>query len=159
MKTKVLGSILATLLFAAPAGAHTGPGATSVQWEALPCAVACSYWIDNGFTPCSQPFPPGTYDDVLTVPAPARDAGKIVVLQASIDPTIDWDLFLCSPGGDEKAYACGGGAECSTAGPVCYYGCHEDVSAPVAAGEQMVLRAYNWSDAFPATGAYWFKEI
>lgn len=163
-----LTTFVLTMAVASPSGAHTYPGATPVEWEALPCAVACSYWINNGFTPCSNPFPPGSFDDVRTAPAPEREEGKVIVLEATLDPVVDWDLFLCV-GNPPTDQTCTTG-ECVTIigepcdtplGPnhIVPAGCHEDASTPVSPGQTVILRAYNWSDPLPATGSYWFRII
>lgn len=149
-----------------PANAHTIPGATDVTYEALPCAVACAYWVNNGFTPCEVPFPPGSYDDVLTTPAPTAPPGRIIILEATIYPKIDYDLFACDSAPPYTQLSQGlqdWGAPCD-GGPLreddfLPLACHEDMSLPLMAGKQVILRAYNWSDVFPAPGQYRFVFI
>lgn len=168
MRAAVVSFALMLAAAPTPAGAHTYPGATPVEWEALPCAVACSYWVDNGYTPCAHPFPPGSFDDVLTAPAPGAP-GSVTVLEAVIDPAVDWDLFICV-GDPPTDQACPAGGECSSilgepcdnplgANHVAPVACHEDVSIPIAMGERVTLRAYNWSDPLPVSGRYWFTFI
>lgn len=151
---------------AQPAAAHSGPpGASEVTFEALPCAVACAYWLDNGFEACERPFPPGSYADHLTAPAPAPPEGKrVVVLEATIDPKVDWDLFLCESEPPHRGYPRGHilGEPCDNllgSNNLVPVGCHEDYSAPLKVGQTVILRAYNWSDPLPTTGRYWFTFI
>lgn len=152
------------LLAAVPAGAHTRPGATEVTFEGLPCAVACASWVDEGFFPCENPFPPGSYDDALTTPAPTPDPGRFVILTGTIDPELDWDVYFCESEPPYRELAQGANLDqqrCDTLGQnsAIPLGCHEDMSIPVRAGQTVIMRAYNWSDALPATGHYWFDEI
>ena len=161
----MVAAAVAVALLAAPAQAHTRAGATEVVFSgAVPCSVVCSYWIDNGFTPCEVPFPPGSYIDHITAPAPTPAPGKVVVLEATLDSEIDWDLFLCSNTTPPRETG-----KVTPVQPPCDnrlgqnhvvpIGCHEDHSTPMVAGQTVILRAYNWSDALPATGRYWFLSV
>lgn len=160
----VIFAIMLALSIGAPASAHELNG-TDVTFDgAIPCAVACSYWIENGFTPCEAPFPPGSYVDHLTSPAPAAPAGKIIVFEATLDPEIDWDSFFCANNAARTELPYGA---CLCLPPPCdvvvagmgVAGCHEDFSYPFVAGQQVIFRAYNWSDALPARGEYGFLFI
>lgn len=151
---------------AVPATAHTGSGMTNYTFTgAVPCAVACSYWVDNGFTPCEAPFPPGAYLDKTTPGAPTPGAGKIAVLEATLDVDIDWDSFLCAKTAAATELAQGAnilGDPCDNvlgANNLAPIGCHEDMSTPVTAGQQVTFRAYNWSDAGSAIGKSWVTII
>jgi hypothetical protein len=158
MKAVVAG--LLVLSFAAPANAHQITG-TEVTFDgAIPCSVACAYWVENGFSPCEQPFPPGSYVDHITSPAPSL-AGKKTFIQATLDPEIDWDMFFCRNDATRAELDPGMCAclppECQT--EVAYvvgFGCHEDFFHPLVAGQTTIFRAYNWSDAAPAIGRYNF---
>lgn len=155
---------VASLAVAPGARAHTvgGGGGEHEYFGAIPCAVACSYWVGNGFTPCERPFPPGSYLDHITNPAPAPPPGRhIIILEATLDAEVDWDLFLCrsSPPytellvGTGQLYEepCDNRVGDNSPLPI---GCHEDFSAVLVAGQTVIMRAYNWSDALPAMGRW-----
>lgn len=154
---KALLTGLVVLSLAMPASAHQIQGTEVIFDAAIPCTIACSYWIDNGFTPCEAPFPPGSYVDRLTTEAPSA-AGKITVLDATLDPEIDWDMFFCR--NDETRAELSPGAciclpaECQHEVGWITFGCHEDISAPVVHGQTVIMRAYNWFDVVPAMGRY-----
>lgn len=160
-RTSILVAIFMAWMSFAPAQAHRGADATAVSFAgAVPCALVCAYWVDMGFSACEKPFPPGSYVDHLTTAAPSRDPGKIVVLEATLDSEIDWDGFLCADevGNRELAQLTSYFGPCeSPLGP--WAGCHEDGSTPVVPGQRVIFRAYNWSDAPPATGHFWFFQV
>lgn len=136
-----------------------------VTFEALPCAAVCADWLaflncdieckdpDIYFQACDAPFPLWGYDDVaITAPENAR------VLMFESRPTVNWDTFICAPDGEELAvgpdcppYECDppGSGRVPIAAP-------ESLTILVRPGERLVLRAYNWLDAFPLTGTYTF---
>lgn len=159
--------ILLVTMSSSPVLAHVRAGATEVVFSgALPCTVVCSYWIDNGFTPCEAPFPRGSYIDHITAPAPTPPPTKVVALEATLDMEIDWDMFLCSNTTPPREIETGIGTPVqppcdNRLGPnnVIPIGCHEDHSTPVVAGQTVILRAYNWSDPLDATGRYSFTVI
>lgn len=158
--------IVALAMLAAPAQAHSGRGATRVVFSgALPCAIVCSYWVDNGFAACENPFPPGSYVDHVTVPAPAPQPTKVMVLEATLDQQVDWDHFLCSAPAPSRELASGAdilGEPCDYHYPpysLCVADVHEDSSTPVVEGQRVIFRAYNWVDALDARGQYWFIEV
>jgi hypothetical protein len=163
-----IGLLAASALFmAAPAQSHPVPanGGTYTFQGAAPCAVVCSYWVDQGFTPCENPFPPGSFLDKVTNAAPTPPTGKIIVLEATLDSTLDWDSFMCANNATKTELAQGAnilGEPCdnllgpNNAAPV---GCHEDMSTPITAGGTVILRAYNWSDAGPAIAKWGFTFI
>jgi hypothetical protein len=114
---------------------------------AAPCAIACSYWVDNGFAPCTNDFPPGTYSEVLTPPAPAVDG--ILVAAFEITPEVDWDSFACTYPEREEigrgANLLGGQCDLIIQ-PLFPLGCREWVGWVATPGAQYTLLAYNWSD-------------
>lgn len=162
--------LVASLLSVAqPAGAHTGPDEERWTATATPCATACARWLTPHFDPCAAPFPPGSFSDHLTRSAPALEAGKTaVILEVAMDSQIDWDVFLCSAAApfEERDAGTTGlyGVRCdgltnNFIWPV-QIGCHEDVSTPVAAGEQVIVRAYNSADPeMPAHLRAWFRHV
>lgn len=169
MRKTFIGLLAAGALFmAAPAQSHvisSSGGGTFTFQGAAPCAVACSYWVDQGFTPCETPFPPGAYLDKTTNGAPAPAAGKTVtVLEGTLDSTVDWDSFLCaSVAGAELAQGanilgepCDNLLGSNSLAPV---GCHEDLSTPRTTGQTTVFRAYNWSDVGPAPAVWHYLSI
>lgn len=172
---RTIAMVLAlTISAATAASAHTPPAGvvqdTSYLFPvgvtpdgALPCTVVCSYWIDNGFTPCENPFPPGSYLERVTAPAPAAPTGKVAVLEVTLDVEIDWDMFLCTspgrielPGDDILGEPCDNLLGENNVVPI---GCHENASAPVASGRQILIVVYNWSDVFDAHGRSWISFI
>lgn len=166
MRARVALAGLLVLVSVTPAGAHGVRQATPVTFSgAIPCAVACAYWVDNGFAPCENPFPPGSYVDALTAAAPTPAAGKVVVIEATLDMAVDWDSFLCESEPPYREIAQGAnilGEPCewwSPSGWLFPLGCHEDMSAPLRAGQTTIFRAYNFLDAPPAYGHYWFVII
>jgi hypothetical protein len=144
-----LVSIVAALMLlgalAGPARAQTQSG--TISWVP-PCAIACSYWIDNGFAPCANDFPPGTYGTV-DLPIATAVPGRAVIGDATIRPHIDWDGFICGPNGELVATGANLlGRPCDGLGvdsplPI---GCPETMTWVMAPGVQYTLLAYNWSD-------------
>ena len=148
-------------MLAMPAQAHQIEGTEVVFDGAIPCSVVCAYWIDNGFRACEVPFPPGSYVDHVTAPAPSAP-GKVVVLQTTLDPVIDWDSWLCTNDEVRTQISEPGtilGEPCDDLLRLVPIACHEDISVPVMAEQTVIFRAYNWSDAFPAIGRYGFTII
>ena len=162
MKIVAAAVLLALTTLATPAAAHDLNGTDVSFVGAIPCAIACASWVDNGFLPCEAPFPQGSYVDHVTHAAPSAP-GKVTVLEGTIDPVIDWDEYFCA--NDETRREMGQGANilgdpCSfMIGDILIGGCHEDMSTPVAPGQTVIFRAYNWSDALPAPGEYSFTLI
>jgi hypothetical protein len=160
------------ICIASPAQAH-GPrsgaqNVTAVTFEALvPCAIACATWVDlKMFSPCENPFPPGSYDEVLTAPAPAAPADRVALLEATIDPSVDWDMWLCAEQSPHVELAQGAnelGAPCDYDEPpwaaIYRVNCHEDAVLPLAEGERVIMRAFNVADPLPAPGRYWISFI
>lgn len=133
-------------------GAHAGEISREdgVFALAAPCAIACSYWVGNGFAPCESDFPPGSFAEVLTAPAPT--AVGLVVGEFKISPTVDWDAFVCSYP-ERKLIAQGAnllGGTCRGMPPVppntLPVGCDEYASWVATPGKRYTLLAYNWSD-------------
>lgn len=160
---RVLIGLLMSGALVVPAQAHDIAGTEVEFFGAIPCTVACAYWVDNGFAPCEAPFPPGSYLDRVTSPAPSQP-GKITVLEATLDSEIDWDGFLCRNDETREELS----QACSCLPPSCDeplpgvsppIGCHEDAATPVVDGQTVIFRAYNWSDAPPAQGEYAFRLI
>lgn len=152
--------ILATLTLAGPAQAHTRPGGTSVIFSgALPCSVACSYWVSSDFAPCENPFPPGSWVDNVTSPAPAPSPGRVVVLETALDMQIDWDGFLCANDETRRELSQGANLHCAEEYYLLIFCLHEDMSTRVVADQTVIFRAYSWSDPFDAVGHYWFTVI
>lgn len=168
-KALVLGVMLGLLAFAAP----PAQAATTEQPNkrfvfpvtgTIPCgipvvAVGCAYNLPEsalGYRPCENPFPQGSWVDVLTVPAPTPPAGKKMILEFTSFSEIDWDTWICAKlsngslnGGELAQGANILGQLCDNAlgadNPV-PIGCIETADAPAEAGKQYVLRAYNYSD-------------
>lgn len=155
MRKVLLAAALALVVMAPalPASASHTAGAVHFSFSAdVPCLVACSYWVDNGFTPCEAPFPPGSYEDKITTAAPTPPAGKLGLLTFEIFPTYDWDSFICAntPAREELAsgaYAVGDPCD-GILGPddPTGTGCAESATIPTNPGRTYVLRAYNWQD-------------
>lgn len=171
MRKTFIGLLAAGALFmSAPAQAHDpfspAGGGTYIFQGAAPCAVGCSYWVNQGFTPCENPFPPGAYQDKVTNGAPPPAADKTVtILDAHMDATIDWDSFFCESGGLHAELAQGAnilGEPCdniageNSLAPV---GCHEQLSTPRKLGQTTIFRAYNWSDVGPAPASWHYLSI
>lgn len=166
MLKPVVAALLVSSLVA-PASAHQGRGAIRVEFAgAVPCSVACMGWPERRDVPCARPFPPGSFVDRITPPAPAPRPGFVMVLEATLDPVVDWDGFLCSDD-DEQRFLGGRGGPRAFPDDSCWFfghhtetfGCHEDNATVVTAGQTVIFRAYNWTDAATATGHYWFLEI
>jgi hypothetical protein len=146
----LLGS---TLLLAATADASP----SAATWEALPCTYACHVLYED---PCGAPPPEVFYADVVTPPAPEGPNGRAVVLEASIAPLGDWDLYACTPSGGGLGVGANIlGDPCDNRlGPnnIVPVGCTETVSVPVSAGQVVVLRAVNIAGEPALTGTYRF---
>lgn len=169
-KTLIGLAAISAFALALPASAHNAtPDSVNKQTHtftgAVPCAVACSYWVNNGFTPCEAPFPPGAFLDKKTSAAPAPGVGKIAVLEGTLDMQLDWDSFFCADTTARTELAQGAnilGDPCDNilgGGSLAPVGCHEDLSTPVVGGQTVIFRAYNWSDAGSATGKSWVRII
>jgi hypothetical protein len=167
---KVAIMLLLILLPAGPTPAHDGEH--PLMFEARPCAEMCAHKSVGtalGYEACERPFPDGSYADTVTDPAPMPPEGKKIVLRAAISPVVDWDLFICELRSDGshngRALQVGAnvlGENCDNSlgakNPV-PVGCKEIVVTPADAGTQYVLRAYNYADPFPATGAYMWVSV
>lgn len=155
--------VLAAIAPALPAQArHFGSHNLTLQAE-VPCMVVCSYWIDQGFTACETPFPPGSYDDFITPAFPALPAGGVGLLSFEIFPLLDWDSFVCAntPGKEEL------GRGANVIGELCdgilgpsdpsSTGCKEEVAIVAQPGKSYVLRGYNWQDLPTCPARYTFS--
>ncbi|MFA5891277.1 MAG: hypothetical protein WDA27_10090 [Actinomycetota bacterium] len=167
-KLLLAAAVAATFLGAQqPVRADT-PAPIPVTFDgATPCGPACAYWpatTEAGFKACENPFPPGSYVDILTDRAPAPPAGKKVILILETFPQIDWDTFICgvlsngSHNGGELARGVNlipGNCD-NLLGPESPVplGCEERAMTPATPGARYVLRAYNWSDVAPCPGRY-----
>lgn len=158
-----------------PAGAHDLDG-TEVSFEATPCAQACGFLMrvrslstedpfESFRNPCSPAFLfPASIAEYVTPPAPQPPPGKVVLLEVTLDSTVDWDLYICAIGSPEiRAQGanlllepCDGSAGEQSLVPV---GCHEDASVLLVPGQSVILRAVNVSDPFPARGEYRFTYL
>lgn len=163
----VAGAALLGLLAVGPsAAAHTGSNGTTVVVTATPCAVSCAHWLGTPYEACANPFPPGSWADVLTIPTPPPPPGKVVVFEVSLDSEVDWDLFLCKDEPGTPGYDRGGpnillepcDNKLGPNNPV-PVGCHEDASSVVAPGKRVIIRAYNFADPGPATITYWHSSV
>ena len=137
--------------------------------EAIPCLVACSYWVPHASNPtafvdwavdgddeetafaCTEPGPAGSYLDLpLNVPARAN------FLEVKATSTVDWDMFLCLPNnGDLVA------GETVPDLEECPTGCEavvQLVMKPARQYPKLVLRAYNWSDPADLVAAWAFYD-
>lgn len=146
----------------ATAGAHVIRGERLLFEAPIPCAAACPAFHESIDTACALPLLPGSYDSFITRPAPEPSPGKVVVLEATLDPTIDRDLYLCTLEGYVLAISA------THVGDPCdqiigtgdqIVGCHEDVSVALRPGEQVVIRGFNVSDVTPANGVYGFTFV
>lgn len=167
MRGALVVALLSAIGLAAPVSAHwpAGNGADFRFEGAIPCAVACAGWIDGAFDACEAPFPPGSYVEQVTRPAPTSPDGTRVFLDVALDTTIDWDLFLCAtaPPHAELARSTSGSFEMSA--EPCHHdivvklACHEDAIVAVADGQAVILRGYNMGDFGPAIGRYGFRFV
>ena len=145
---------LATVAPAIPAQAgHLGSGTEHFALTVdVPCLVVCSYWIDNGFTPCEHPFPPGSYEDKVTKSAPTPPTGRVGVVTYEMTPVLDWDSWICANNTDRTELGRGAniiGDPCDgILGPSDYSGtgCKETITIPTLPGQTYRLRGYNWQD-------------
>lgn len=152
-----------------PLPAAPPPPPTPVKFDgAVPCGTLCAYWTgpsDAGFKACENPFPAGSWVDIVTPPAPPVPAGKNkVLLLLETFPQVDWDTFICgrlSNGTNNGGELARGvnlvGENCDNLlGPEnpAPIGCEERAMAPVTSGSRYVLRAYNWLDPAPLPGRY-----
>ncbi|MFA5891280.1 MAG: hypothetical protein WDA27_10105 [Actinomycetota bacterium] len=172
----------ATLLAAAVAAGLPGlpaasahPGEHPITFpvaQAIPCGPGmggdiCAYnppASELGYKACENPFPPGSWVDIVTEQAPTPPPGKKVILILQTSPQIDWDTFICgmlsngSHNGGELARGANALAEpCDNLlGPesLAPIGCQERAQAPVSPGGRYVLRAYNYSDVADLLGHY-----
>jgi hypothetical protein len=138
-------------------------GKYTAAWASapVPCALACSYWVqpsnqgvNNLSAACTEPFPPTSYvDHVVTAPRGARS------LMVQISPTVDWDSFICAKPkvGNAGAMLASGGISSDCAGGVGTPGCVEISVASVKAGKSYIIRTYNFSDPADLPVEYWFK--
>lgn len=176
---KFLIGLVAVLLLAlsVPALADTIPGDAVAKKSyvfnpgvgpgtAFPCAVVCAYWdvpTSIGAQACSQPFPgvegvAGSYLTAKTPSVPAPPSGKVGILLATLDVSVDWDSYLCTDNAASTELAQGTnilGEPCDNLlGPnnLVPVGCHEDMSIPAETGKTYKFRVYNWSDVSPAEG-------
>lgn len=125
--------LVAVTITAAFAPAHAGRRDRDLSFDApVPCSAVCSYWLEGDPAACSAPGPEGSYADVV-VQAPRRT--KVMSFTAA--PDLDWDLFVCSPGGKLLAWSYEG------------LGADEEIWLRVVPGRRYVLRAYNFSDVSP----------
>lgn len=166
----VIGSGLPAI---STASAHAGQHpVTFPVAETIPCgpgmgADVCAYNLpanELGFKACENPFPPGSYYDIVTEPAPIAPTGKRVILVFESFPQIDWDTFICgrlsdgTNNGGEIARGANALAEpCDNLlgpGSMAPIGCVEKAQAPAKTGERYVLRAYNYSDIADLLGRY-----
>lgn len=139
--TEILGAALLSMLMLT----LTPASADDATWSALPCTQAC--WV-IAETPCTTPPPEGTYADIVTPPAPEGADGRTAILEVTIRPIGDWDLYLCSTttGGTLGVGANILGEPCDNAlGPnnVVPMGCEETASTPVQVGQTVIVRAVN----------------
>jgi hypothetical protein len=117
-----------------------------------------------GFSECTNPFPEGSWVDIVTEPAPTPPAGKKMILEFETFPQIDWDSWICdllSNGSHNGATLAAGanvfGKNCDNLlgpdNPV-PVGCKEKAVVPATAGKKYVLRAYNYTDVADDPGVY-----
>lgn len=153
----------------APAGAADVTQPPNKQFEfpvagTLPCGwgltgFGCAYnqpASTLGFRACENPFPEGSYLDVVTQPAPNPPAGKKIILDFTSFSDVDWDTWICTllSNGSHNGGELGQGA--NVLGQLCDnflgpenavpIGCTEHAIAPAEAGHRYVLRAYNYFD-------------
>ncbi|MFA5891279.1 MAG: hypothetical protein WDA27_10100 [Actinomycetota bacterium] len=176
MRSKKLAAIVITACLVAVAPAIT-PASAAEPGQApgefvfpfagtVPCGTACAYNIpEDLYKACENPFPPGSYVDVVTKPAPKVPDGKRkVLLKLEAFPQVDWDTFICGmlsdgshnggeldQGANDVAETCDNLQGPESPIPV---GCEEEAMAPVETGKQYVLRAYNYSDPFDCPAKY-----
>lgn len=87
-----------------------------------------------------------------------------MLLEATLHQNLNWDLFMCEAEAPHRFVSAGsepGQEYCAILGsnwPV-PMGCQEYVVGYVEAGEQRILRAYNWADTHAANGFYWFAAV
>ena len=132
----------------------------------VPCTAVCAYWMETAnneeagieFQACTDPFPTGSYTDiVMTAP---NDANYLKIVAY---PLIDWDLFVCAKptrGNNGRQLAQGANSATDTDG--CSFGaalgCIERISIKVREHRKYVLRSYNWSDvADMPVKVYWMR--
>lgn len=159
MARRALYLILTVTLLAGPAQAHVGPNATQVVFSgAVPCSVVCSYWVGGSYSPCENPFPPGSYVDLITSPAPVPSPGRVVILETALDAQVDWDGFLCANDETRRELSQGANLICDDYF-LLFFCLHEDMSTPVVPGQTVIFRAYSWSDPLDAIGHFWYKSF
>ncbi|HVL33387.1 MAG TPA: hypothetical protein VM600_07385 [Actinomycetota bacterium] len=113
-----------------------------------------------GYKACENPFPPNSWVDKITEPAPTPPSGKKVILVFEATPMIDWDTFICANTSARTQLAQGAnilGENCDNIlgpdNPV-PVGCAEKSQAPATPGRTYILRAYNYSDIADLHGKY-----
>ncbi|HEX9697674.1 MAG TPA: carboxypeptidase regulatory-like domain-containing protein [Actinomycetota bacterium] len=112
----------------------------------VPCGLTCDF---SPAVVCEDDPgpPPGSWDDIL-VTVPALVEGSVPThLVAVVPPVADRDLVVCRPSGTDRFVAL-------AAGPAQE---QEGVAVPIAAGEQYVIRVFNWADAVPVTGRIGYR--
>jgi hypothetical protein len=177
-KTLVLLAALAYVATAAlPAHAAEDVKKAGERWvfpEAgtIPCSVAltvdvCAYNTPAsalGYRACENPFPEGSYYDVVTTPAPTVPAGKKMIVELRASPAVDWDTWICArlSNGSHDGGELAQGA--NVLGQLCDnflgpdnpvpIGCIETADAPAEPGHQYVFRAYNYFDVSDCPAQY-----
>lgn len=148
------------------AGGNSAQAATVNLTHTAPvaCAVMCPYWDVPealGYSPCTDPFPEGSYDEsVLKFTSNTQTAAIDILAQSQMD----YDTFVCSdtdPRVEVANFANIVDQECEGVlgpTPVASLGCTETgtitYSGLVAAigfpppGDRFVVMSYNWSDTF-----------
>ena len=188
-KSRLIMLVCALGVLSVPASASEANVWVPLEFStAAPCTIACPYWMnvlnadvdsdgreDLRFDACGNPdgtdgslsdvpglpYEKGViYDEILVGPRP-EGTGLLIV---ELDPTVDWDLFICTDDGHDAGPCAGTMEECTKVWPGCDnilgpeslvpIGCRERHVIPTASGRQYVLRAYNWSDPFPLEGRY-----
>lgn len=150
-----------------PAVAARGPDHRYEAYAPYPCSALCPYWTDFDIqtqwdTACrAEPLTvPGSYHD-LGITVPAEDGGVIPKLITwTVRPVVDYDIVVCHAGPDGRANGKAAGLSVCSCDVLCtheMFGCVEEDSQPVRPGERYVLRAYNWSDLFPAPAVYYYS--
>jgi hypothetical protein len=163
-KTLLALTLAGTVIAGVPAQGHFAEHRFTLV-GAVPCATACSYWTDDlGFSECSNPFPEGSWVDIVTESAPTPPAGKKMILEFETFPQIDWDSWICAllSNGSHNGATLAQGANVllencdNLLGPdnPVPVGCKEKAVVPAEAGKRYVLRAYNYFDVADDPGVY-----
>lgn len=171
MKKLVLGVALLSSTFAgAPAQSHAGSHDIVFRVAGtVPCGVladSCAYNTiasSLGFSACKDPFPPGSWVDIRTEPAPTPPAGKKMLLVLEVTPQVDWDSWICALNGDQLAQGANVlGQPCDNfLGPDSPVpaGCKEKANTVATAGTVYILRNYNYADGADCPGKYTWQFI